>query len=202
MPPDDAPAPPRPRLGLLSGSLDSCTAPIRTALETALRLLDENDWQTDERNLDLQLSHDAWLTIFAAETASSLTPFLGDRVDETSADTRQLLLRGAAISADEYLQARDQGRTLAAAVDSALTGVDALLTPTVPSPPASVDPEPDDEAYFGEMRWTVIANLTGHPAITIPTPGTALAGLQLIGRKGADGTLLSLAAQLEAAFQC
>jgi amidase len=48
--------------------------------------------------------------------------------------------------------------------------------------------------------WTPIFNLTGQPAIAVPA-GFGADGLplsvQLVGRHGAEGTLYSLAAQLE-----
>jgi amidase len=50
--------------------------------------------------------------------------------------------------------------------------------------------------------WTPIFNLTGQPAIAVPT-GFGADGLpcsvQLVGRHGAEATLYSLAAQLEQA---
>lgn len=83
---------------------------------------------------------------------------------------------------------------LACRLDVALEGCDALLTPTVPSPPPSREPEWDDDDFFGDMVWTVPANLTGHPAVSLPVHGSAEpVGLQLIGRRGADDALLALA---------
>ena len=52
------------------------------------------------------------------------------------------------------------------------------------------------------MPYTQLANLTGRPAISLPLHWTATGlplGVQLVGRLGADGDLLRLAAQLEEA---
>ena len=52
------------------------------------------------------------------------------------------------------------------------------------------------------MPYTQLANLTGRPAISVPLHWTAAGlplGVQLVGRLGADGLLLQLAAQLEEA---
>ncbi len=55
---------------------------------------------------------------------------------------------------------------------------------------------------IGWVPYTQLANLTGRPAISVPLHWTAAGlplGVQLLGRLGADGLLLQLAAQLEEA---
>ena len=55
---------------------------------------------------------------------------------------------------------------------------------------------------LGWVPYTQLANLTGRPAMSVPlhwTPEGLPIGAQLVGRLGADGLLLRLAAQLEAA---
>jgi amidase len=52
------------------------------------------------------------------------------------------------------------------------------------------------------VPYTQLANLTGRPAMTVPLHWTADGlpiGAQFVGRLGADGALLRLAAQLERA---
>jgi Asp-tRNA(Asn)/Glu-tRNA(Gln) amidotransferase A subunit family amidase len=55
---------------------------------------------------------------------------------------------------------------------------------------------------IGWVPYTQLANLTGRPAVSVPlhwTAGGLPLGVQLVGRLGADGLLLQLAAQLEEA---
>ena len=55
---------------------------------------------------------------------------------------------------------------------------------------------------LGWIPYTQLANLTGRPAISVPlhwTEGGLPLGVQFVGRLGADGDLLQLAAQLEEA---
>ncbi|OBH02711.1 amidase [Mycobacterium sp. E1747] len=55
---------------------------------------------------------------------------------------------------------------------------------------------------LGWVPYTQLANITGRPAISVPLHWTAAGlplGVQLVGRLGADGGLLQLAAQLEEA---
>jgi amidase len=87
---------------------------------------------------------------------------------------------------------------------------DAILTPALAQPPVAIgelDPcGPDPMGTFrrsGDFTpYTVISNVTGSPAISLPLyardDGLPLA-VQLIGRPAQEGALLALAAQLERA---
>ena len=91
-----------------------------------------------------------------------------------------------------------------------------ILTPTLAQPPAPIgslrddaDPAADFDAQCAFTPWTSTYNLTGRPAISLPLhrevtgAGEAAVelpyGVMLGARLGEDETLLSLAAQLEAA---
>ena len=62
-----------------------------------------------------------------------------------------------------------------------------------------------DQIIADNLSWvpyTQLANLTGRPAISVPLHWTNAGlplGVQLVGRLGADGLLLQVAAQLEEA---
>lgn len=82
---------------------------------------------------------------------------------------------------------------------------DVVLTPGLASPPPEIGSfmsrEPEDD-YRAQCQWTPftsMVNVAGLPAIAVPTltlPGGLSMGAHLIGRRGAEGQLLQLAAQL------
>lgn len=56
-------------------------------------------------------------------------------------------------------------------------------------------------ANLSATPYTQLANLTGRPAMSVPTyrtPDGLPLGVQFVGPLGSEGTLLALAAQLEA----
>ena len=93
-------------------------------------------------------------------------------------------------------------------VQQFFTRYDLLLTPTMPTtafaagvpPPIVVAGRPS--MGFGYTPFTFPFNLTGQPAITVPC-GIAAdglpVGLQIVGRRYADRTVLRAAAAFEAA---
>src|SRR5260370_40538165 len=84
----------------------------------------------------------------------------------------------------------------------ALWGVDVLAGPRGAYQAPEQDPPFGAGADSAESRFTGPYNLTGHPAISIPVPGTGLPiGLQLAGRCGADLALLQAAAAAEELFR-
>jgi aspartyl-tRNA(Asn)/glutamyl-tRNA(Gln) amidotransferase subunit A len=85
---------------------------------------------------------------------------------------------------------------------------DVLATPTLAVPPFSAKLPLGPDRVAGEkidphVEWTFTwpFNLTGQPAVSIPCGWTNKGlplGLQLVGRRGADGLILRVAAALEA----
>ena len=72
-------------------------------------------------------------------------------------------------------------------------GVDALLYPSWTHPPAPLD-RPREE-YRGDNSQ-LVSPATGMPAITVPmgyTRGALPAGLQVLGRRYAEGALIRIA---------
>jgi amidase len=64
------------------------------------------------------------------------------------------------------------------------------------------DPAADFEAQKRFTPWTSMWNVTGSPAVSLPlhqTPDRLPVGVMLAARPGDEATLLSLAAQVEAA---
>ena len=91
---------------------------------------------------------------------------------------------------------------------SGFDDVDVLLTPTTPGRPPRTGVLDGAGAVRAlaksvpAIAYTAIWNVTGNPAASVPA-GVAEDGLplacQLVGRPGAETTLLSLSAQLESA---
>ena len=105
--------------------------------------------------------------------------------------------------------AERRGGRLAEAMDARVFGlVDVLLTPTIPDRPPVVPVVAGHSAVPSLLKssrmiaYAAIWNVTGHPAAAVPG-GIADDGLptsvQLVGRQGAETTLLALSAELEAA---
>ncbi|MBI1759390.1 MAG: amidase [Actinobacteria bacterium] len=126
--------------------------------------------------------------------------------------TRYLRARGGAVSGAEYLAARAQLQLAAWAGLAAARSYDVLLSPTLSMPPRPLgwfheegEGEPDFERQKRYAAYTAVYNVTGQPAVSVPLywtggaePGLPI-GSMLVGRHGAEATLLSLSAQLEAA---
>jgi aspartyl-tRNA(Asn)/glutamyl-tRNA(Gln) amidotransferase subunit A len=110
------------------------------------------------------------------------------------------------VTAEDYVRALDGRRVLRQEVNEALTGVDALVLPTLPivAPPigaATVRVGKSDEPVRNVMlRLTQLFNITGHPAVSLPA-GVAASGLpcglQLAGAWGQTDTLLHVARSVE-----
>ncbi len=180
---------------------------VRAALERA-RTAIEREGHT-VRDIDLpeaRLTPDVYLHIVLPEASRYHAGTLASNAAAYSPGVRLRLEMGGYVLAEDYVRAMGLRQVLRAAVDRALDGCDGLLLPalSIPAPTlgaATVDidgtPEPTRSAM---LRLTQLFNLSGHPAIAIPS-GTTPAGLplsmQIVGRYGQTHQLLDLAETLE-----
>ena len=120
---------------------------------------------------------------------------------------RRIMLGTYVLSAgyyDAYYLKAQQVRTLMRRdYDAAFRAVDVIATPTVPTPPFRLGERIDDplQMYLADV-FTVAANLTGLPAISIPcgfTPDRLPLALQLTGRAMDEATLFRVADAYEEA---
>jgi amidase len=122
--------------------------------------------------------------------------------------TRYLRERGQQLKAPELLFAQAYLQAVMRPALELLNGYDAILTPTLASPPAPVGcfDEVEPAANFERQKhftpFTAMNNLSGQPAVNVPLHWNADGlpiGVMLAGRIGDEGTLISLSAQLEEA---
>jgi amidase len=102
-----------------------------------------------------------------------------------------------------YARAQNLRRRLATAYDRALAAHDVLALPTTPFTALRAEPDLDRSAVLERASSmtgnTVPFNITGHPAVSIPC-GTAdglPVGLQFVGQRGDDATVLGVARAFE-----
>jgi amidase len=122
--------------------------------------------------------------------------------------TRYLRERGRAVSGPQYAQAVGTLVLIARQAMAASAAFDAVLSPTLATLPPPIgwftdsDPAVDFERQKQFTPFTAAVNSTGQPAISLPlyqsVEGLPI-GMMLVGRRADEATLLSIAAQLEAA---
>jgi amidase len=139
---------------------------------------------------------------------ATLAPIAPEQEADLLPLTRYLRGKGMELSAADLLlhQAILQGSVRAAM--RALSPYDVILSPTVAKPPRPVgwfDEVEPPENFTRQTQftpWTALYNLSGQPAVSVPLHWTDEGlpiGIMLAGRMGAEATLISVSAQLEAA---
>jgi amidase len=138
-------------------------------------------------------AYDAALTIISAENWSAYG-HLADS-DALGDDVRARLRASRAVSGAQVAAAEAVRRAFQAQVDAALSGVDALVLPTMPDFPPLLDAGRDAKASLSLTTFVRPFNLSGHPALTLPiqTADGLPCGLQFVGRRGEDETLCAVA---------
>jgi amidase len=120
------------------------------------------------------------------------------------------LEHGRRVTAIEYLEGYEHLQRTARDVAGFFADYDVVLTPTLRAPPLPIgylaptaaDPDELSRRDWENCPFTVLWNVTGQPAMSMPlhwTDDGLPVGLQFAGRLGEETVLLSLAAQLEEA---
>jgi amidase len=180
------------------------------AWDDASRLLESLGHEVVD--IDPPLARDAvpvFETNWAVLTALSTVNLPPEAQAQLRPLTRWLGELGEQVSGPRFGLALGELRRVAAATLAEVAAYDAVLTPTLASPPLPVgalrnddDPAADFEAQKRFTPWTSMWNVTGSPAISLPlhqTPDDLPVGVMLAAAPGDEATLLSLSAQVEAA---
>jgi amidase len=139
---------------------------------------------------------------------ATLAPIDPSQEDELLPITRYLRGRGQQVTAPELLLAQAYLQAVTRTGLEALSAYDAVLSPTLASPPVPVgyfDEEGPAENFERQKRftpYTALYNVSGQPAVSLPLHWNAAGlpiGVMLAGRIGDEATLISLSAQIEAA---
>ncbi|MBQ0930879.1 amidase [Ideonella alba] len=190
--------------------LDGLEAPVARALESALTRLSAAGARIESLRCPL-LPDGAALQGAFSLAAVEAHAWHRHRLAHDAAryDPRVLtrLLRGAGVSADDYLDLCRARRAWIDALQSALSGFDAALSPTVPllAPPSAPLLSDDDVFHRTNaalLRNPSLVNLFDGCAISLPcqAPGEMPVGLMLWAGAGRDDALLGLALDAEAAL--
>jgi Asp-tRNA(Asn)/Glu-tRNA(Gln) amidotransferase A subunit family amidase len=146
----------------------------------------------------------------ADDMARGGTDLMGEHRDELTPEMRGMIERGSARSA--VVAKRDDviRTSVFDAVQDVLDGHDLLVTPTlaVPPPPNADDGSTRGPAEVGGepvdplIGWclTYPLNFSGHPAASVPaglTPEGLPVGMQIVGRRFDESTVLAAAAAVE-----
>ncbi|MBL8825758.1 MAG: protein kinase, partial [Planctomycetaceae bacterium] len=156
----------------------------------------------DEVAIDWGNSYDLWSVFFYGGIAARVAGLPTEQVELLDPGLRPVIERGLKLSAVDYVNAFVARNAFWQKVRATFERYDLLLTPTVSVPPfplgrnrPELPPGPDG----AELRWSPFTypfNLTGQPAASVPCGRTSKdlpVGLQIVGRRFADATVLRAA---------
>ena len=180
---------------------------VRDATAKAARVFRELGCRVEATNPSWASPWEPWRAIFLGGIAARLAPYL-DRKKEIDAGLLAIVEESLAWPPAKYVQAWVDRLAWCAKAMAFFERYDLLLTPTVASPPF-----PHGILYPGEIDgvkvgreassiFTYPFNLTGHPAASVPcgfTKDGLPIGLQIVGRRFDDVTVLRASAAFETA---
>ncbi|AQQ05377.1 hypothetical protein B0E33_18810 [Roseibium algicola] len=139
-----------------------------------------------------------WVTLFA-EAFHVHRRSLSSHPERYGHLTREKLLRGAHVSVADYINAQHLREQLTAAIDDCLIEAEGIVLPVSAMPPCRLE-DSTAMAELSAASLRMICNVTGHPALALPTglSGQGLPmGIQVIGRKGQEEELIAIGSWIE-----
>jgi aspartyl-tRNA(Asn)/glutamyl-tRNA(Gln) amidotransferase subunit A len=137
--------------------------------------------------------------ISITERAAAYEEWARTRLGEFSERVRSRLMLGAFVTGVDYVQAVRRRRELRAELQSAMKGLDVVLTATQPAEAAKIDAVPKWD-LFAAPNFTMPFNVSGYPAISVCAGFGAEdlpVAIQLVAKPFQEPTLLRVADAFE-----
>jgi Asp-tRNA(Asn)/Glu-tRNA(Gln) amidotransferase A subunit family amidase len=179
---------------------------VKRSCEKAVRRFRELGCRVEEVDVDWPSPKDAWEAIFCGGIGARLAPYLGERRADLDAGLAAIVDEALTWPSTRYVQAWFDRLAWNEHPRRFFSTHDLLLTPTIACPPFKVgldNPVEIAGTPVGRYDWipfTFPFNMTGHPAASVPcgfTGDKLPVGLQIIGRRFEDATVLRAAAAFE-----
>lgn len=193
-----APAPPR--IGVLGALIAQATPEMAKHLDAILRELEG----AGARLVDVDLPDSfatlrtAGETVLAVEAAHAHSPLYASHAADYPPRIKELIERGRAVTAPDYLAAQSARRRAGDELDAVASRHDALLAPTIGAP------APRGLGSTGDPGFCAPFTFAGLPAISLPTgldPSGLPLALQLVGTAWGEARLLAAAAWCESVIR-
>src|SRR4029453_661003 len=181
---------------------------VLTVCENAAGIFETLGCHVEVVNPGWENPEEPFTTMIAAQFYAAWSDRLPDAEPRMGPSLVRLIRRGGAGSARDSLRAAAFVETYWADVQTFLERFDVLLMPTVAVPPFGAGALPpreiagQDVSVLCWMPFTYPFNMTGPPAASVPAGWTdegLPVGLQIVGRRHADATVLAASAAFEAA---
>ena len=178
--------------------------------EHGLELLAAQGAHLIEHDPEIPGAIDDWYTLAAADNLASEGHLLSSGL--VGEEVVGFIEAGRDVSGLDYASARNRQHEYSARWESFLGSYDFFVTPTMEtvafdaalSQPQEIAGQPLDGVDEDWCQFVYPFNLSGHPAISLPLPvnrGVLPMGLQIVGRRFSDRSLLRFAAAVHSAFE-
>ena len=183
-------------------------ARVRTLCENAAAEFESLGCHVEVVNPGWENPEEAFSTLIAAQFYAAWADQLPHAETMMDPTLVKFVRRGGSVSAHDYVHALRRVNAYWLEAQTFLARFDLLLTPTTAVAPFRVDAAPPREidgervSPLGWMPFTYPFNLTGQPAASVPaglTDDGIPVGLQIVGRRHADRTVLVAARAYEVA---
>jgi len=183
-------------------------ADVASAVKQAVRAFEELGAIVEEVKPGFVDSHDLIRCLWSAHEAGNYAPYLSEWRDRMDPGLVACIEDGLQYSLVDYVEARGQKLAYWDSVRPLFEKFDLLLTPTLSVaafPVGRLNPEHWPQHAWDWIGWASFSypfNFTGQPAASVPagfTPAGLPVGLQIVGRRFADLTVLQASAAFEAA---
>ena len=181
---------------------------IRAVCEKAAKRFREFGCRVEELTPNWPSPQEPWEVTFSGSLATRFASYLPDRRSDLEAGLVAIIEKAATWPATKYVQAWFDRLAWNLHVQQTFEKYALLLTPTLPCRPfaAELDHPPEIAGIpIDRYEWipfTIPFNLTGNPAASVPcgfTKDGLPIGLQIVGRRFDDATVLRASAAFEEA---